>query len=378
MKIKNHFVLVTVLLFLLNVLPINATASEFKFAVVPKIPENQIDKTKTYFDLKIIPGAEQALEVELRNDTDKEVTVEMGISSATTNLNGVVEYTPNEKKIDSSLKYDMKDFVEAPSETKLSAKGKATVKIHIKMPKEKFDGVLAGGITFSEKQEGQKEKTGTSGSGMAIDNNYSYVVALLVRQNENEVTPELLLKDVFAAQVNARNVINANLQNPKATYINQLKLTAEITKKGESDVLYSTKGEGMQMAPNSNFNYPVPLQGEPLKAGEYHMKIVAYGVKNEDGTYKVKNAEGKEIAFRYQWILEKDFSISGAEAKKYNDQDVSIKKDNSWLYVIIGLLLLLLILFLIFFFIRRKKKKEEEEELRKKQVAKRRKKKQKE
>lgn len=374
---KKLFVWTTAVICLLGFLPINAAASEFKFAVMPVIPENQIDKTKTYFDLKMNPGAEQDLEVQLRNDTEKEVIVETGISSATTNLNGVVEYSPNGKKPDSSLKYNMADLVAAPAETKLPAKGEATVKIHITMPKEKFDGVLAGGITFTEKQNDEKAAKDSSGSGMAINNKYSYVVALLARQNENDVTPELLLNNVAAAQVNARNVINANLQNPKATYINQLKLNAEITKKGDSKVLYTAEGEGMQMAPNSNFDYPVPLNGKPLEAGDYRLKIVAYGGKSEDGTYKVKNAEGKEIAFKYKWELEKDFTISGAEAKKYNEQDVTIKKDNTWIYILIGVLLLLLALLLIFFFIRRKKKKEEEEELRRKQAqaAKRRKKK---
>lgn len=372
---KKLFVWATAVICLLGVLPVNAVASEFKFAVVPVIPENQIDKTKTYFDLKMNPGAEQDLEVQLRNDTEKEVIVETGISSATTNLNGVVEYSPNEKKTDSSLKYNMADLVVAPTETKLPAKGEATIKIHIAMPKEQFDGVLAGGITFTEKQSDEKESKDSSGSGMAIKNKYSYVVALLARQNENEVTPELLLNSVAAAQVNARNVINANLQNPQATYINQLNLTAEITKKGETDVLYVAEGEGLQMAPNSNFDYPVPLNGKPLEAGEYHLEIVAYGGKSPDGTYKVKNADGKEIAFKYKWELGKDFTISGAEAKKYNEQDVTIKKDNTWLYILIGIGLLVAALLLIFFLIRRKKKKKAVDEMRKKKAAKRRKKK---
>lgn len=372
---KKLFVWAVTVISLLGFLPISAAASEFKFAVIPGIPKNQIDKTKTYFDLKMDPEAEQDLEVQLRNDTDKEVIVETGISSATTNLNGVVEYSLNGKKPDSSLKYNMADLAKAPAETKLPAKGEATVKIHIKMPKEKFDGVLAGGITFTEKESDEEAPKDSSSSGMAINNKYSYVVALLARQNENEVTPELLLNDVAAAQVNARNVINANLQNPKATYINQLKLKAEITKKEDSKVFYTAEGEGMQMAPNSNFDYPIPLNGKPLEAGNYHLKIVAYGGKSEEGTYKVKNAEGTEVTFKYKWELDKDFTISGAEAKKYNEQDVTIKKDNTWLYILIGVLLLLLALLLIFFLIRRKKKKEAEEEaLRKKQAAKRRKK----
>lgn len=42
---------------------VEAHASEFNFAVTPTIPENQVDKSKTYFDLKMAPGAKQTVEI---------------------------------------------------------------------------------------------------------------------------------------------------------------------------------------------------------------------------------------------------------------------------------------------------------------------------
>ena len=110
----------------------------------------------------------------------------------------------------------------------------------------------------------------------------------------------------------------------------------------------------MQMAPNSNFNLSVPLKGERLKAGKYTMKIEAYGQKEENGDFAFK-AKGnqKEENYRYHWSLEKDFEIKADEAKKLNDSDVTIKKDYTWVYLLIGLLLLIL---LILFFVWRKKK----------------------
>ena len=38
------------------------------------------------------PGAKQTVEIQLRNDTDEDITIENTVNSATTNLNGVVEY----------------------------------------------------------------------------------------------------------------------------------------------------------------------------------------------------------------------------------------------------------------------------------------------
>lgn len=105
----------------------------------------------------------------------------------------------------------------------------------------------------------------------------------------------------------------------------------------------------MQMAPNSNFNLSVPLKGDRLKAGTYTMKIEAYGQKDQNGSYPFQ-AKGsqKEEKYRYHWSLEKDFEIKADVAKKLNDSDVTIKKDYTWVYILIGIvLLLLIILFLV-------------------------------
>ncbi|MEN2666160.1 WxL protein peptidoglycan domain-containing protein [Listeria aquatica] len=48
-----------------------AAAAEMNFAVQAIIPGNQIDKSQTYFDLRMKPGQKQDIEVELRNDTKK-------------------------------------------------------------------------------------------------------------------------------------------------------------------------------------------------------------------------------------------------------------------------------------------------------------------
>ncbi|MDY6440863.1 DUF916 and DUF3324 domain-containing protein [Enterococcus avium] len=325
-------------------------ASEFNFAVTPKPSENQIDKQKTYFDLMLAPNQEETLTVDLRNDTDQDVVVEAQITSATTNDNGVVEYSQNEIKADKTLKYNIKDYVEAPKEITLKPQSAAEYKVKIHMPNEKFAGVIAGGITFKEKGSSQTATSSDKNDkGLAIKNEYSYVVALLIRQTTENGDPDLKLENVQPNQRNARNVIQGNLHNPNATYLNQLATKTTITKKGETKALYTEEQSGMQMAPNSNFNLSVPLKGDRLKAGTYTMKIEAYGQKDQNGSYPFQ-AKGsqKEEKYRYHWSLEKDFEIKADVAKKLNDSDVTIKKDYTWVYILIGIvLLLLIILFLV-------------------------------
>lgn len=332
----------------------NVQAAELNFSVTPSIPENQVDKTKTFFDLLMEPEQEQKVEVKLRNDTDKPVIIETKINSATTNLNGVVEYGATKTKQDSTLAYNLADLINVDEEVTIPAHDEITLPLKIKMPKENFAGILAGGISFQEKDTDEKQTT--DGEGIAIQNKYAYIVGIVLRVDPTEIQPDMLLTKVAPAQVNARNVINANLQNPTAMFINQLKVTAEVTRKGSKDVLFSSKKEAMQMAPNSNFDYPIALSGKKMEAGKYTLKLTA-------------ESKGEK------WEFEKDFEIDADTAKKFNQQDVTIEEDNTWLYLLIGagLILLAIIIFLIIMY-RRKKKKEAEARRRKAANRKRRKK----
>lgn len=338
-------------------------ASEFNFAVTTQQSENQIDKNKTYFDLLLAPNQEDTLNVSLRNDTDQEVTVQADISSATTNNNGVVEYSKNKIKPDKTLRFNLADYVTAPTEIVLKPHSSEIYTVKIRMPNEKYEGIIAGGITFKEKLKEETTDSNNKNKGLAIKNEYSYVVALLMRQSKNNGEPDLKLLKANAGQVNARNVIQGNLQNPNSVYLNQLVTQTKITEKGKNEILYEDEKTNLQMAPNSNFNLAVPLNGEHLKPGKYMMKIEAYGQKDENGahTFKTKNQDNSEN-YRYYWALEKEFEIKADIAKKLNESDVTIKKDYTWLYLLVGLLLLLLLLLLLFLIKRKKKKDEENDE----------------
>lgn len=334
--------LLTVLIIALTIPFLHLTtvsASELNFAVEPLIPENQRDKTKTYFDLLVKPDSEQTIEINLRNDTENEVIVEPKVHSATTNLNGVVEYGPVETKRDSTLKHDLNEVVSVEKEVKIPAQSSVKLPLTITVPKEEFNGILAGGITLQEKETKNNDNTETK--GLSIQNQYAYVVALVLNENNTQVKPELKLNKVFPDQVNARNVINANLQNSTPNYLNQFNVVAKITQKGKTNALYETTKKAMQMAPNSNFDFPISLAGEKLEAGEYTLELTA--------TTK---------ADRWHW--KKNFTIKADEAKKLNAKDVTIKKDYTWLYIMIGIGLIVLSILIVILILKRKRKKEEE------------------
>ncbi|CAM3375293.1 DUF916 and DUF3324 domain-containing protein [Vagococcus fessus] len=327
-------------------------ASVFNFAVIPQIPDNQLDGSKSYFDLLLKKGEKETLKVDLTNSTDKEITILTTLNSATTNINGVVEYGINKIKPDDSLIYNLKDYAKIPKEIKIPKKGKQTLSIELTSPSENFDGVLAGGITFKEKTKEKKEDA--EAKGLSIKNEFSYMVALLVRQHKEAVAPHVNLLDAFPSQVNARNVLNATLQNNQATFINQVKISTSIVQRGKKDVMYETMKSGLQIAPNSRFDFPTPLEGKELKPGKYTMNVMVFGGKHQDGKYKDEESE----TYRHRWILSKDFEISKDEAKELNSKDVDIKPSHTLWYVGGGSLLLLLLLVLLLL----KKKRQDKEE----------------
>ncbi|MEG0732681.1 MAG: DUF916 and DUF3324 domain-containing protein [Vagococcus sp.] len=338
---KNKKSLILILVVLISVL-IGKTseASELKFSVEPVLPENQFDKENTYFDLKVSPNQKQTLKIHMRNETNQEVIVEPVIKPATTNLNGVVEYGVSNNKLDQTAPYDISTLLKIKEkEVAIPAKKAIDLELELHMPKESFDGILAGGITLQEKEKEKTKKKETKKQGLAIENRYAYVVAVVLRENEKELKPALELDKVEASQVNARNVINATLKNPEARYLNRLSVESTITKKGSKEKLYTSKKENMQMAPNSSFAYPVSLNGERLESGNYTLNMMA---KSGDKS----------------WKFTKDFEIGSKEAKELNKKDVTIEEEPSlWLYLIVSVLEALVIGLLFTVFLMKKKKK---------------------
>lgn len=108
--------------------------------------------------------------------------------------------------------------------------------------------------------------------------------------------------------------------------------------KGSREVLYQAEKKEMQMAPNSHFRFPVPLNGQKLKAGTYTLNMTAQSMNKT-------------------WHWTKDFTIDADTAKELNQKDVTIDTDYTWMYVLLGIGLLMIALGILLLFIRKKRKR---------------------
>lgn len=343
----------------------NVHASSSSFNVTPVTSENQLEGNVGYFNLLMKPLAQQELSFVLNNTTSKSVTIDMSFSRATTNQNGIAVYDSESEEKDNSLKYNIEDYVNIPKkEITLAAHSQEAVKAIVRMPQNASNGVLAGGFSFKEKNV---EKHSEASKGVSITNEYRYVIALVIQQNTKTVSPQLNLNEVKAGQVNARNVIEANLQNIAPTYLKNMNVTAKIRGVSQSNLKYTFQNSEMKMAPNSNFDLAVPvsIQGnmtnqtsKALQPGKYHLSMEVYGVKDAEGRYQT-TVNGQTVKYEYKWNFERDFEITGEKASKLNRSDPTVhyKEPINWL-MIIGIALILIIVLLIFLIFISKRKKD--------------------
>lgn len=357
--------LVLVLVFSLFYCSKSIYASSSNFNVSPEIPENQVDKNLGYFNLVMSPESQQTLSFKVNNATSKSITVEMAFAHSTTNGNGLAIYDSSKAIKDSSLKYNIEDFVDIPKkEVTIAAHAQVIMTAKVTMPKGMDTGILSGGFSF-KKKEGNQESG--SSKGVSIKNEYRYVIALVTQQNIQKVSPQLKLNEVKATQVNSRNVFAANLQNISPTYLQDMNATATVKGVTNSELKYSFENSDMKMAPNSNFDFAIPVSikgnigdqtSKALEAGKYHLSMTVYGVKSATGAYET-TVNGKTVNYEYKWTFEKDFEIAGEKAKKLNNSDPTVhyKEPINWL-MIIGIALILIILLLTFLIFSSRRKKE--------------------
>ena len=326
---------------LIVLFPVAVQAEEtLSFYVTPEFPESQVEGSNSYFDLNLNAGETGTLALKLQNASEEPIQVQVTPHTAYTNVHGVVEYGKDAQTPDSSLMYSLDELIAPSGILELAGNETKTITVPLHMPEELFEGFLAGGLRIAEVKEAQEEAP-SEGEGVAIKNEFAYVVGVVVSNSRASVQPNLELLDVFADQLNYRNVISAKLQNVTPTFVNRLAVEATVQRAGEDEILYEASEEMMQMAPNSHFDFPISLEGDRFQSGEYVAKLRA--------------TSGEE-----EWTWERTFTIEGETARSLNRQDVTIDTSLDWWMILAISMILLLVLILLSYLIQKKKKQQDQ------------------
>lgn len=329
--------LCTISLFIQNQ-TIIADESGLTYSVAVKNLPNQIDKKATYYDLLVTPGQQQTLTVVVTNSGKEEKNLVVTPTNAITNQNGVIDYSIQDSKYkyDSTLKIPFTSLVGEPQKVKVAPGESKEVNFELNIPKDPFNGVILGGFVVSE---ADSKESNQKSDGVKIVNKFQIVKAVKLREKEEKIPAELVLNDVKPALVSYRTAVTANLQNTEPISFGQMKVDAKITEKGKSEVLKSQVKENLEMAPNSNFDFPIMWGNQKIKAGDYTLTLVA-----TSGDRK--------------WSFKKDFVVTAEESKKINSEAVELEDSPSyWIYIVavIGLIILAI---LIYLYVKKKKNKE--------------------
>jgi len=306
------------------------------------------DSSAQYFDFTPVANQREVLNFELTNGEDTPQKVKVFFENAITTSSGKIDHT-NSSGVprDSSLRYSFQELSQYPNEVEIPPNGMVNYAIVLTAPPEAFPGIIMGGVRFEEANS--DENTDNSSQGFSINNKFAYSISIVLRGEPALVKSELKLISVFADLYNGRSVIKGNLQNPTPSLIVKGETKVNIYKKSDKarkKPLYTKKSNDMEIAPNSNFNFPVLLPfGEKINAGDY---LYVQTFKSPQG----------------EWKFEKNFTIAKEMAVKLNkksiiEKKIEKKKVNYWFYLSIALIVIVVFKLLIFAFVkyRRLKKK---------------------
>ncbi|WP_275344692.1 DUF916 and DUF3324 domain-containing protein [Enterococcus faecium] len=329
------FILITILLLPRSVFAEDSD-SKADFLVTVEQSSYQVDKQKTYFDLSLPVNKQIPLTVHVENNSNKSIDINATINNATTNFNGVVEYSETNDQLNGNQPFDITEAAKLEKDIQtIEPKKSVNFVINVKVPTKDYSGVVAGGITLSDVTE---DKNIDKKSKM-FKNRFAYAVAIILHGEKKEVPTELTLKEVVPNQINSRNVLNTKIINDSANYVSKVTIDAKVVNENRNEVLHEKK-DNMQIAPSSIFQFPLHYEEEKMKAGKYTLEMSI----SSNGS---------------NWNLSKEFTIQEDKAKEFNETDVvqnEQKNTNTMIYVIIGLIAVIVLLTVVVMILLKKRK----------------------
>ncbi|MGX7149432.1 DUF916 and DUF3324 domain-containing protein [Enterococcus ureasiticus] len=326
-KIIKHGLMTLLLVTLFSVCE-TAFAEDMGYSVKAIIPENQIDKTKTYFDLKMTAGQIQNIDLEIKSNSTETLNLVVEPYSATTNQNGELEYSIEPEKNDSSIVYPITRLVSGKQKVTILPKDTKRVTFRLKMPEKDYIGKIVGGFNVYEQENDRQIESTSKKNDVQIKNVFSIVIGIQLRENLNRVKPELKLNAVKAGLFNYRTAITANIQNIKPEFISDLSIKSKVRKNGSKKVIYEAEKSDLAMAPNSNFDFPISLENQELVEGSYELEITARS-KSET------------------WAFTRIFRITDEEATRLNEEAVEIESKQKPKYKFIIIIIIVFVSLII-------------------------------
>lgn len=303
-----------------------ASTSNVNYSISAELPDNQAASNISYFDLKVAPNQKETIKFKINNNDVKDHTYKVAVNRATTDSNGVIIYNQHDVQPDDSLIYNIEDLVKYPKEVTVDKNSSKEIAVDISMPKEKFSGVLLGGILVEENNQINGTQTV---KGVTLKNKYDYVLGLQLQESTDIVKPDLKFVKAYQTSNQGQIYIAGELDNDVPTLEKNVSVDAKITHKNSPKIVLKSSKKNMSIAPNSNFDYPVNVnstngtdKNKRLKPGTYTMYL------------NVKSNNGND-----HWNLKRNFTITSKQNSKINKKIPDRSKD---IWIILGVIAILI------------------------------------
>lgn len=243
-----------------------ATASDMpSFTAKAILPENQTDKTNTFFDLKMEKGAQQTVYVQLTNFSDEPITVITTVHSAATSRQGTINYTYT-GKLAESMQHPLTQIMKPSKDETITIAADSSEKIPytISVPSEGFNGIILGGIHIKKKEHDGEKKAATG-----IENRYSYTIGVRLAGKNQTISPKLELEKM----ISKKDRLKFYFKNEQPQILNRSKLVIKLKKETNKKTVLMIQKDQLAMAPNSIFEYDLVHTKKKLANGRYIAEI---------------------------------------------------------------------------------------------------------
>ncbi len=151
------------------------------FSVTPVLTENQNPEVPSYFDLTVTPNQKQTLKIKIKNNSNEGVKYKLYVNTATTNQNGIIDYSINNFEKDESLKLSLKDCLTLTEQlVDVLANSEKEVSLELSVPETPFEGIALGGITVEPSIE-----KGSNG----VNNIFTRTLAIQLTETAKKISP---------------------------------------------------------------------------------------------------------------------------------------------------------------------------------------------
>lgn len=286
------------------------------FNVKAVLPENQLNKENSFFDLRVSPNQEQEIELLITNTSSKEEIYDIAINQAYTNEQGFIDYALKSESEKNKYKFPIEDIVDVPDKVTVPANETKEVSISLKIPEKPFVGEILSAFQIKKEDNNQN----------GINNSYGYIIGLRLTQNDQQVKRNLTLEKVKTKEISKQDQLVITLHNPEMESYGSLKYKITMINPKDNKTIYNKEFKDLQIAPESSYEMKLNLEELEIPKGIYQVKVEVSDAKNN------------------KWNFKKNVEVHKSDQTKKGKLDNNEKDNYSLTGAILGVILLIVLL----------------------------------